>query len=185
MKNHLLAMRYARALSLGIEDVAQLDQSVEALDTVAEIYQEHVDFRNVLSNPSVDKQSRLKVLDEVLRAEDIAGPVRRLLEVLLERGRIALVVEVADAFGEAVDERLQRAHARVKTATALSPEEKDRLSKALSAYTSYDVRVKTKVDPKILGGVVVRIGSTVLDGSVRTRLNRLRETLLTEEGRVG
>jgi F-type H+-transporting ATPase subunit delta len=124
-------------------------------------------------------------LHGVLDSEDITGPVRNLLDVLVRRGRITVLPEIAETFEDLVDERLKRASARVRTATELSSEQQERLSKALSAFTNYDIRLKAKVDPRLLGGVVVRIGSTVLDGSVRTRLNRLRETLLAEEGRVG
>lgn len=185
MKNHLLAYRYADALRKSIEDDAQLDGAVAAMETVANIYLDVQDFRSAVTNPSIDKRKRVEVLHGVLEAEGISDPVRSLLDVLVRRGRIYILPEVAEVFGDLVDERLKRASARVKTAAPLSPEQHERLNKALCTYTDYDIRLKTTVDPKILGGVVVRIGGTVLDGSVRTRLNRLRETLLAEEGPVG
>ena len=108
-------------------------------------------------------------------------PVARLTAVLLSRGRLQDAAVVAETFEDVVDERLNRIAARVTTAHDMTPEQEAILQQSLNAYTAKDVLLRKRVNPKIIGGVRVDMKGKVIDGTLRTRLRRLREYLLAEE----
>lgn len=181
MGNHLIADRYARALSGAIEDDGVLQQELDRLYELSELFSTHHDLHSCLSNPAIDAALRVKVLDEVLDSLEITGPCRNLAHELLERGRMALLAEIVQAFSDLVDERLDRVTAVVTTALPLTDEQKDTLTKGLAAYSNKNVRLRCEVDAELIGGVVVRIGGEVLDGSLRTQLDNLKDTLIAAE----
>ena len=112
---------------------------------------------------------------------DAPDVVERFLLTLFRRGRISAIDEVVSALVEIVDTRLNRARADVTAATELSEEELRRIESGLEKYSGKTIQMETRIDPEILGGVIVRLGGTVIDGSLRARLDRIRATLLTEE----
>jgi F-type H+-transporting ATPase subunit delta len=181
MKNYLIAERYASGLSSAIEDNDALEPAVAALWQFRELYETNHDFRNVLANPAIDSERRAAVLADVLKALEVPTVVARLAEVLLRRGRISVLPDVAEVFSALADSRLNRLRATVTTAAPISEAEEARLAAVLEAHTGKTIRMECAVDSEILGGVVARMGSEVIDGSVRTRLDNLRTALLTEE----
>lgn len=184
MRNYLIAERYARGLSQSIANDTDVEPMARALHDLGTLFETSHDLRSVLANPAVDRSKRQQVLDGVLAAEQMPRTVARLAQVLLRRGRIALLPDVAQVFATLADARLNRVQAAVTTALALNEDRAGRLGSALERYSGKTVRLKYEVDPTILGGVVVRLGSTVVDGSVRTRLEGLREALLAGEVEV-
>ena len=181
MKNYLIAERYASGLSSAIEDNDVLEPAVAALQQLRELYQSNNDYRNVLANPAIDGERRAAILDEVLKVLDVPQTVARLAHTMLRRGRISILPDVATVFSARADTRLNRLRAAVTTAKPISEAEEARLAAVLEAYTGKTIRMVCTVDSEILGGVVARMGSEVIDGSVRTRLDNLRTALLTEE----
>ncbi len=181
MNNYLIAERYAKALSASIPDPGQLDAALAAVSGLNELYRVERGLRNTLANPAIDVDKRAAVLAGVLRAEHPPQVVARLAEVLLRRGRIALLPEVATVFAAIVDERLNRATGLVTTTVPLTDSQQARLRGALDTFSGKTVTMECAVDREILGGVVARIGGTVIDGSLRTRLERIKKALLAEE----
>lgn len=181
MKYYLIAERYAGGLSESIEDNGQLEAALAQLEGLSELFRDSHDFHSLLANPAINIEKRLEVLRELLQKEDLLPQVARLTEVLLRRKRIAIIGDVAEVFGHIVDERLNRVTARVTTATEMSEEQKSRIANLLERFSGKQVYMQNKIEPAILGGVVARMGDAIIDGSVRTRLRRLKETLLTED----
>jgi len=184
MRNYLIAERYAQGLNQSIANDTDVEPTARALHDLGALFETSHDFRSVLANPAIDRDKRREVLDAVMQAEAMPGPVARLAQVLLRRGRITMLADVAQVFSMLADARLERVQATVTTALALDEGQAGRLGSALERYSGKAVRLKRDVDPEILGGVLVRIGSTVVDGSVRTRLERLRDALLAGEVEV-
>jgi F-type H+-transporting ATPase subunit delta len=106
--------------------------------------------------------------------------VRNFIYFIVDHRRTELLREIEQAFGEELNARLGIAEAQVTSARPLSPEEKQQLTAALERQTKKKIEATFQEDKSLLGGAVVRIGSTVYDGSVREQLNRLREQLETE-----
>ena len=180
MADHLVATRYAAALSDVLEDNATLEQADAMLASFASLLAEHHDLRSCLLNPSLDVEKRFLVLDEILDAMDIQGSVRRLLHELLKRDRMGSVMRVHEAFAGMVDLRLNRILARVTTRLPMTPEQSETLRQALSRYAGKEVRMLCGDDPDLLGGVVVRMGGELLDGSFKTRLANIRKHLIEQ-----
>lgn len=179
MSAYLIAERYAKALNASVADDAELDRVQSALVEAAEVIRDHHDFRTLMTNPAITLDRRLTALNDLLNHLKAPDAVSGLVRVLLRRGRILELPRVATFFHELADARLNRVGAEVTTAIPLMDAERETLRKSLAAYSGREIRMTTQVDPAIVGGVVARIGDTVIDGSLRTRLARLKQSLLS------
>ena len=181
MSASLVADRYARGLFSAVHSDAEAETVLAALEDLTETFNESPDLQAALRNPAIAVQRREAILRALIEKTGAPETVLNLARTLLHRHRINLLPHVTDSFGTLVDARLNRVTARVTTAIAATPEQKERVRAALETWSGKDVEIKTKVDPKILGGVVARIDGTVIDGSLRTRLKRMKEAVLAEE----
>lgn len=132
----------------------------------------------VLANPAIPGDRRATVLTELL-GQRISGPVLNLIQLLLRRGRIEELPRVAAEFRRLDDERQGITHATATSAAALSPDEVRAITARLEQSTGGRIALDVEVDPSLLGGLVVRVGDRLIDGSVRGRLERLRNQLIS------
>jgi F-type H+-transporting ATPase subunit delta len=171
------ARRYAEAAF----EVAMRDGSLERwrpeLDLAAGIAGDERAL-DVLANPSVPLERRSKALDALL-GDRVSRPVRNLIQLMLRRGRIEQLPRVAAEFRRLDDERQGITHAIATSATELTPDEVRALTARLEQSTGGRISLDTQVDPSLLGGLVVRVGDRMIDGSVRGRLERLRNQLIS------
>jgi F-type H+-transporting ATPase subunit delta len=175
-----VAERYAAALA----DVALERKSGEAvrkdLGAFVETFNASPDLRNALESPAVDGAVKNKVIAAVAAKMGLNEAVRNFIYLIVAHRRTHLFREILQVFGTALNKRLGIAEADVTTARALSDAEKKELLSVLQRRTGKKIEARFAEDPNLLGGAVVRVGSTVYDGSVRERLNRLREQLEAE-----
>lgn len=181
MKNRLIATRYAQGLGMALDKDSDLEPVLHGLQRFADLLEQEEELRAVLLNPSLNRSMRNALLEAVCTREETPVPVVRLLDLMLRRSRLAYVRDVAAIFEQIVDGRLNRIEARVTTATPLTGDLEERLRHGLAQYSGKAVRLTSEVDPSIIDGVVVHMGEQVIDGSLYTQLERLKETLLTEE----
>ena len=181
MKEYLIAQRYASGLNAAIADESKLEMVLASLREFAELYEAHHDMRTVLANPTISIDIRRRTLDEVLAKLASPPELARFARVLLNRGRVALLPTVADVFASLTDERLNRVEAHVTSSMPLDATQQQKITDSLTTFSGKKVRTTSEVDPDILGGVIARIGSTVIDGSLRARLEQLENALLSEE----
>lgn len=179
--NGAVASRYAEALA----DVAQAHKNEfgvkRDLGAFAEVFLSSAALRNFLASPAAGREAKQKVIDEIVARMDLAPEVRNFLFVLVDNGRTRALAEIQQAFGEELNARLEIAEAEVTSARELSAAEKEELTAALVRETGKKkIEARFAEDKSLLGGVRVRVGSTVYDGTVRERLNRLREQLEAE-----
>jgi F-type H+-transporting ATPase subunit delta len=171
------ARRYAEAAF----EVALRDGTVEiwrdALQRAAAAYGD-ARVAEVLRNPTLDRQARQAVLQSLL-VQPLPDPVLNLIGLLMWRRRVELLPRVASEFQRLMDLRAGVTSATVTSATPLSDDERRELSDRLVQMTGGPVRLATQVDPALIGGIVVRLGDRLLDGSVRGRLERLRIRLVS------
>ena len=180
MKDYLLAYRYANALVQNIEDDAALEPAAQSLKAIARLFASNHDLHSALSTPSIDVEKRVDVMNQVL-GDDVPTLIKRFCDLLLRRQRIAVLPAAAEVFSDLVDVRLGRVTARVTSATELDETHSAELTEALSKFSGKTVRIDSTVNPEILGGVIARIDGVLIDGSVHSRLERLRAALLAEE----
>ncbi len=180
MKDYLIAERYARGLSESLSDRESLEPMAEALAALGALYEESHDLRSVLSNPAIDVARRVDVLRQVCDGMGTPSVVFRLAELMVRRGRITLMANVAAIFSELADERLNRITARVTSAAPLDEPRRSRICEALRKHTDKQVRLDCREDKELLGGVHVQLGDRVYDGSLKTRLKNMKDALLAE-----
>jgi F-type H+-transporting ATPase subunit delta len=131
----------------------------------------------ILANPAIAIERRATVLDELLSGR-ASQPVLNLVQLMLRRRRIEDLPRVAAEFRRLDDERQGIVHATVTSATDLTQDEVRELTTRLERSTGGRIALDVEVDPSLLGGLVVRVGDRLIDGSVRGRLERLRNQLL-------
>ena len=131
----------------------------------------------VLGNPSIAIERRAAALSDML-ADRVSQPVLNLVQLALRRGRIEDLPRIAAEFRRLDDERQGIVHATVTSAAELTQDEVRELTTRLERSTGGRIALDVEVDPSLLGGLVVRVGDRLIDGSVRGRLERLRNQLL-------
>jgi F-type H+-transporting ATPase subunit delta len=176
-----LARVYAEALLAAAEKQKAVEATGEDLNAfVSEVLDKDKAAEAFLSSPAVGKKAKNAVLAAALpgRASDL---VRGLLGVLAKNNRLDLVRGVAAAYRQLLDERAGRVRVKVSAATRLSEAQREALAETLSSILKQQPVLDVRVDPDLLGGMVVQVGDRVIDTSVRTRLQTIR-TLLLDKG---
>jgi F-type H+-transporting ATPase subunit delta len=175
-----LAHRYARALVDVAVGQKRPEETRQELAGFVELARASADLRNLLASPAVPREKKHAVIDAITKRAGIGKAVRNFLFVLVDNRRTGMLPQIVEAFEAQLLERLGVARAQVTTARELGGAEKAELTKALERLTGKRVQAEYTQDPGLIGGAVVRIGSTVYDGSVREQLNRLRAGLAQE-----
>jgi len=177
-----ISNRYAQALADAVfapasaVDARQISAELHAVD---EMVQRVPELKTVLLSPAVSNARKRAVVSRLAASVPLSKLVRNFLYLLIDRRRSDLLKEIAPAFDAAVDERQGVVRAEVKSAAPLGDGQRSELESALSAVAGQNVRCEFQVDESLIGGVVARIGSTVYDGSVRSRLEAMRNTLVS------
>jgi F-type H+-transporting ATPase subunit delta len=174
MSDPVVARRYAQALYQEAEAAGKAERVDADVDTLRAGFEGSRELTRLFASPVVPVERKRAVADRLF-AERVDPLTLRLVRLLLDKGREALLPAVARAYGELRDERAGVVEAHVRTAFPLGPDEADDLRAALERSTGQKVRLRLEVDPALIGGLVVRVGDTVYDGSARHHLDRLRE----------
>jgi F-type H+-transporting ATPase subunit delta len=176
-----VARRYAKALlTMGKED-GKYQEYGEGLSGFAHLLEREPELRDALLNPIHSREDRRKLLLRMIKLLQLPLLVSNLLQLLLDKHRLNVVDGVAQAYQEMVDEVENVSRARVKAAIFLDDATQDRLRQVLSKLTGSTVVMEVEEDPNIIGGIVAKVGDLVLDGSVRSQINTLRESLIKGE----
>ena len=182
MKNFTISRRYARALlTLGTEDGNYL-QYGEELKAFCELLKKEPQARYILESPMYDFSSRKRLLTAILARTGFSATVNYFLQLLLEKGRIPYVDDIAIYYGQLTDEVRNIKRATVTTAVPLDDDIVKRIQAALKEDVQKDGGVTIKEDPSIIGGIIAQVGDLTLDGSLRTQLRNLQESLRRGEG---
>lgn len=170
--------RYARAFAdVVLERKLDPRKTEEELRSIADLLASSPELRTVWENPSVTVEQKHAVLDAIIERIGASRMARNFLALLIDNRRIAALPEIFRQFSWELNERLGLAEAEVTTSRMLSPEEQRALEAQVARITGRKVRARYSTDPAVLGGAVVKVGSTVYDGSIRGQLQRLKEAL--------
>ncbi|MBN1842320.1 MAG: F0F1 ATP synthase subunit delta [Deltaproteobacteria bacterium] len=177
-----IARRYAKALlSIGRED-GQAETYKEELAGFAKLLEQHKELEMAISNPLYSAEGRKKVLQAVVERFGPSKVMASFLFLLFDKGRIQYVKDISTFYEKLTDELANIVRADLVSAVELPEESVEKIRAALSKKTGKDVVMETRVDPALIGGVVTKIGDLVLDGSVKTQLISLKESLQRGEG---
>ena len=166
---------YARALFDAALDEGRLEQVRAELAELAEAAAEVPELRELLRNPQIDPSAKAATLKDLLEGSDPL--VRNFVLLLADKGRAALLEEIARDFERLVAVHEGTIHVALTTAVELSDEEARKLVKQIEEASGRKVEATRSVDPDLIGGIVLQVGSYRLDASVRGRLERLRQEL--------
>lgn len=177
MRDETVARSYAEALF----ELAQRHEGIEVygegISTVAALLDENPQFRLFLETPRVDAGDKKAVLRKAFGDQLPVNLVNFLL-VTIDKRRQRLLREISREYSALVDEHLNRAHVEVTVARRLDQASLDQVAERLSGLLGKTAIPHQRVKPEILGGVVVRAGDTIFDGSLRRRLDRMRRRLV-------
>lgn len=172
-----VATTYAEALYGAAAEAGALAEVASGMGEFAAAFAESDDLRRALESPDLDPDAKRRVV--VALTEGAHPFVPNTLRMLVDRGRIADLPEIADAFQARVARSESRIQVEAVTAIPLPADLRDRIVASITEQTGQSVELSEAVDPDIVGGLVLRVGETVVDGSVRSRIDQLRRELTT------
>jgi F-type H+-transporting ATPase subunit delta len=170
------ANRYARAIFELASEEGKVDDWARQLSIIRVVLADP-GARAVIDNPSVAAETRMKAVEQ-LDLPGIGPQGMNLMRMLVASGRVGRIDEVATQFEILADDAAGRVRATVTTAIPLSETDRESLARDLSTQLGKDVRLESRVDPAILGGLVLQVGDRLTDASVAARLDQLRRQVL-------
>jgi len=179
MTTRTSATRYARALLDVLLKESTAERGAQDLATVSALLQQFPELQRAFTNPAIPAARKRALVAELLPKLAMSAPVGKLLLMLAERDRLVLLPDLIAVYEERLEDLHKVVRAEVTTAELLSPERLSALQRRLASATGRTVKITTKVDPAIIGGLKAQIGSTVYDGSLATQLETFRQKLET------
>jgi F-type H+-transporting ATPase subunit delta len=174
------SLQYANALADVAVQQRAADKVAQELAGFGALYAESAELRNFLSSPAVGAEAKHRVIEKLLARVGGSKIVRNFLFVVMDHQRAHALPEIIAAFQEVIRQRQGITEAQVSSAVELSKAQKAEMEFTLEKLTGKRVEAKFSLAPELLGGAVVRVGDTVYDGSLRSRLNELRARLTSE-----
>ncbi|MBK8465580.1 MAG: F0F1 ATP synthase subunit delta [Chloracidobacterium sp.] len=178
MSTETIARRYSVALADVVSGTQGVDTVSSEVAAWADMFATNADLRNVFSNPTIAHMDKEKLLESLISKTKPGQTTANFVRVLLQNGRLTDIADINSRFSDVLDERRGLVSAEIISARELPEGERIEFEKNLAKLTGKQVTVNYSIDKEIIGGVVTRIGSTVYDGSVKTKLENLREQLI-------
>jgi F-type H+-transporting ATPase subunit delta len=154
--------------------------AVRQLADFAEAFAGSAELRNFLGSPAVDTQIKHRVIEKIVAKQGAGRIIRNFLFVIVDHHRAHMLPEIIAAVQDVVRQRQGIAEAEISSAVELSAAQKTELAKTLGRLTGKRIEPKYSLDPALLGGAIARVGDTIYDGSLRSRLAEMRARLSEE-----
>lgn len=173
-----VAGTYARAFAdVVLSAHLDADRSVTELRTIAKLLEENIELRRVWENPAVPADQKRRVLDVIVKRDGILRQVRNLIALLIDHRRIDFLNRIVGQLEKELDARLGIAEAEITSSRELTDAEKRDFETQVAKLTGKKVRAQYTRDASLLGGAMLRVGSTIYDGSVRGQLEKMKEAI--------
>jgi F-type H+-transporting ATPase subunit delta len=177
MKNMSVSRRYARALLILGKENDQVDLYGNELNSFSQLIAREYEFRQVIANPLYGAQRRKMILTQVLEKMDLSIVINSFFQLLFDKRRLSFIDSINEFYQRLADEYKGIARAGLVSATDLSSDAVDQIRSALSKMTGKQIIIDFEQDPGLIGGVVAKIGDLVLDGSIKTQLLSMKESI--------
>ncbi|MEI6259052.1 MAG: ATP synthase F1 subunit delta [Deltaproteobacteria bacterium] len=177
MKNQSIARRYAKALLMIGKADGKADKYKDELNQFSGLIAREVVLERVINNPLYNAAERKRVLADLVVKLNLSKVMASFLKLLFDKGRFVFLGAVNEFYQKLADDLKGVARASLVSANELSSEAVEKIRKALSKKTGKDIVLDIKTDPALIGGVITKIGDLVLDGSIKTQLLNMRESL--------
>ena len=175
-----IAKRYARAFFEIAKEDRQYEKYYQELTLFSSILSKNKNLRELLTNPVFNQAEKRAVVDLILQKIDVSNVTTNFLKLLVDKRRIGILPEIESCYRRLMDDALRTIRVNVKTAFPLSSDMSGKLQVRLEELTGRKVEMAVSEDASLLGGIVVGVGDTLYDGSIKTQLNNIRN-LLGEE----
>ncbi len=173
-----VASTYARAFAdVVLHDRLDADRSVAELRAIANLLAKSIELRRIWENPAVPADQKRRVLDVIAERDGISRQVRNLVAVLIDHRRTHFLEPIINQLEKELDARLGFADAEITSTRPMGDSEKHAFESQIARLTGKKVRAHYTQDASLLGGAIVRLGSTIYDGSVRGQLERIKEAI--------
>jgi len=177
----IVALKYARGLFAAAKEEGKVKEYGEELRKVADFLTSQPEILEVLESPIHPPDFKMEIVEDIIKALAVDEAVAKFLRLLVEKRRIHFIRDIVDMYQQLLDEELGIARAEVRVATELDEEMQKALAEALSKKIGREVVLHVVQDPEILGGVMVRVGDLVLDGTIRAQLEKFKESIIRGE----
>ena len=177
MKNYAISRRYAKALMLIGKEDGQAEAYKDELEGFVKVLDNEQTFEDSMNNPLYAAEDRKRVLLAVIDKMGLSDIVKSLLILLFEKRRFDQIRGITEYYQKLVDEFKGVVRADVVSATALSDDAVEKIRASLSKMTGKEILLDIKQDASLIGGVVTKVGDMVLDGSIKTQLENMKESL--------
>ena len=177
MIGFVLARRYAKAVIDLAQQAGRVSEVGEELARMAQVFEQSPELVHFFTDPTVRPGNKEKVLEDLMGKGGIKDLTRQFVGLLLTKGRILGIHEIAAAYRDLADEMENRVRARIQSAVPLEDGELEQFRKVLSGISGKEVEVEVEVNEDLVGGIVTQVGSEVYDGSLRNQLLQVKENL--------
>jgi len=172
-----IAKRYARAFFAVAGEQNSYEEYYGELSLFAAIIRDNDNLSELLSNPVYDKGDKKKVVDQVLQKLNLSLPTANFIRLLVEKRRVASLEDIEVNYRKLMDDAIGISRVQVKSAFPLTAELATNLKRGLESLTGKKVEMQISEDASLLGGVVVRVGDKLYDGSIKAQLNDMMKLL--------
>ena len=171
-----IAKKYSEALFSLAEEKDEFIKFKNDLNSIKEAFTEHKEFKNVLFHPRIKIEEKKRIFKRIFK-EKISQEIYNFIQLLIDKRRIFYIKAIINQFNDLVNDRKKILEIEVVSAIKLEENMKNRLKDKLEKGMNYEVVLNNKVDPEILGGLVLKIGDKIIDGSIQYKLNTLSEQI--------
>ena len=181
MKQTILAKRYAKAIFTVGQEQEKYEEYGKVLQGLADLYVSHPEVVDALTNPLYPMDVKENVMKGIVGSMTVDTIMGNFLNLLVQKKRAEILPEIAVAYQTMVDDAKNISHGKVISAIELSDELQDKVQKILEKLTGKKVTLTTSVDKSIIGGIIAQVGDLVLDGSIKTQLAGLKDSIKGRE----
>jgi F-type H+-transporting ATPase subunit delta len=181
VKQTILAKKYAKAIFTIGQEQETYEEYNEVLQGLSELFVKDPDLADALTNPLYPLDVKEKMMTGIVDSMEVDTVMGNFLNLLVQKKRAEILPEIAESFKIMVDEAKNISHGNVISAIELSDELKSNVQTVLEKLTGKKVELTTSVDPSILGGIIAKVGDLVLDGSIKTQLAGLKDSIKGRE----
>lgn len=175
-ENLSIARPYAKAIFEYAKENRQLEVFSKELEKLHHLFQVE-EIKNFLHHPKITSKQKIDFLLDLMGEKDKSIPFINFLKIIGENNRLNAIPEIAESYQTLLAEDENLIHVKASSAVKLTPEYQEEIIKKLSKKLNASIQLECVVDPNLLGGMVIKIGDDIFDGSVRGKLDRLRQTL--------
>ena len=171
-----IAKKYSEALFSLAEEKDEFIKFKNDLNSIKEAFTEHKEFKNVLFHPRIKIEEKKRIFKRIFK-EKISQEIYNFIQLLIDKRRIFYIKAIINQFNDLVNDRKKILEIEVVSAIELEENMKNRLKDKLEKGMNYEVVLNNTVNPEILGGLVLKIGDKIIDGSIQYKLNTLSEKI--------